>query len=121
MAKQDLGEAMQPAKNLLSNMAMATILILSMAIIVAIYQATRLSKPLLNLVEARPAISAGNFSATIPVKQNDEIGKLALHFSVMRDDIQTRITELDNSNKELQEEVIQRKRIESELRSAATK
>ncbi len=70
---------------------------------------TRFTKPIINLTEASRQIAGGNLSQQIDLRGNDEVGKLARNFKIMRDAVKEQISELNR-------EIGERKRTEKLLR-----
>jgi signal transduction histidine kinase len=76
--------------DLRNSFILATILVLSVAIIAAFFAARTISKPITELKEAADKISKGELDLNIKATADDEIGDLAHHLDNMRESIQTR-------------------------------
>jgi two-component system, sensor histidine kinase YesM len=48
----------------------------------------RITKPILDLYKTVNRIKRGDFSLRVPVKRNDEIGRIAMNFNAMQDELQ---------------------------------
>lgn len=83
-------QAFSRVLDLRNSFILATILVLSVAII-AVFLVTRtISKPITELKEAADKISKGELDLNINATADDEIGDLAHHLDNMRESIQTR-------------------------------
>jgi len=60
--------------------------------------AIKISSPLKTLKEAADTISSGNYSTSVNIESNDEIGMLSLNFDTMRTTIQKKIKDLGELN-----------------------
>jgi signal transduction histidine kinase len=105
---QDTEQAFNPVLDLRNSFILATILVLSVAIIAAFFAARTISKPITELKEAADKISKGELDLNIKATADDEIGDLAHHLDNMRESIQTRDRNLrlqteglEKANKEL--------------------
>jgi signal transduction histidine kinase len=101
-------QAFNPVLDLRNSFILATILVLSVAIIAAFFAARTISKPITELKEAADKISKGELDLNIKATADDEIGDLAHHLDNMRESIQTRDRNLrlqteglEKANKEL--------------------
>ena len=101
-------QAFSRVLDLRNSFILATILVLSVAIIAVFFVARTISKPITELKEAADKISKGELDLNIKATADDEIGDLAHHLDNMRESIQTRDrilrlqTEgLEKANKEL--------------------
>ncbi len=74
------------------------------------------TKPLGKIVTTFDHISKGDLTKRADVESRDEIGKLAESFNLMVESLEFAINELENSNKNLQLEIIERRKAEEELR-----
>ncbi len=85
-----------------------------------------LTRQLSNLTMASEEIAAGNFSHRIPVRTKDELGKVALAFNHMSEElnrsyvgmeerIESRTTELAQANEAMAREVVERKQAHREV------
>ena len=60
-----------------------------------------ISKPIIKLTDGAKKIESGNYKYKVDIKQNDEIGKLAVTFNNMAAMINLKITELEQANEDL--------------------
>ena len=105
---QDTEQAFSPVLDLRNSFLLATILVLSVAVITVFFVARGISRPITQLKEAADKISKGELDLNIKATTDDEIGDLGRHLDNMRESIQTtnrslhlQTKELENANKEL--------------------
>jgi len=105
---QDTEQAFRPVLDLRNSFLLATILVLSVAVITVFFVARTISRPITHLKESADKISKGELDISIKVTADDEIGELARHLDNMRESIQTtnrslysQTKELEKANKEL--------------------
>ena len=79
-----------------------------MIILIMSVMTTSVSRPVRDLTQVFESVAGGNFERTIKKYRQDEIGSLARSFAYLRDQIKTKIAELN-------EEIKERKRAEEEL------
>ena len=96
-------KAFSPVLDLRNSFILATILVLSVAVIVVFFVARTISKPITELKDAADKISKGELDLNIRTTADDEIGDLALHLDKMRESIQTR-----DRNLRLQKEALEK-------------
>ncbi|MFZ6874301.1 EAL domain-containing protein [Undibacterium sp. Di27W] len=89
-----ISEAVAPYKELQRNLLILTVLGAIVASIVSVITARRITNPVRQLAETARSLGAGDYTATINVKQKDEIGDLARTFMTMRDGIAQREKEI---------------------------
>jgi two-component system sensor kinase FixL len=70
------------------------------------------TRPIKTLAEGAAIVGNGGLSHRVPVKSNDELGRLARAFNQMAEHLETTTTSIDNLNREIAE----RQRMEDELR-----
>jgi len=105
---QDTEQAFRPVLDLRNSFLLATILVLSVAVITVFFVARTISRPITKLKESADKISKGELDHSIKATTDDEIGELARHLDNMRESIQTtnrslylQTKELEKANKEL--------------------
>jgi signal transduction histidine kinase len=105
---QDTEHAFSPVLALRNSFLLATILVLTVAVITVFFVARTISRPITELKEAADKISQGELELNIRATTDDEIGELARHLDRMRESIQTtnrnlrqQREELEKANKEL--------------------
>jgi HAMP domain-containing protein len=76
--------AFASVKETTQNLLVAGFILLIVTVLVALFVARSISKPIIKLQESAQRISRGNFSEKIEIKTGDEIGKLAETFDNMR-------------------------------------
>ena len=76
---------------------------LGLAIVIGLYTARWIVRPILKLKEAAIALSEGDFSKTVDLNRADELGVLAGAFNSMAAQLQTSFTELEEKNTKLEE------------------
>lgn len=89
-----LNEAKAPYVNLQRNLLILTAAFIALAILISIVLTKRITGPLRELANTARRLGAGDYSASISVKRNDEIGDLAQTFMTMRDGIAHRESEI---------------------------
>jgi signal transduction histidine kinase len=101
-------QAFSRVLDLRNSFIIATILVLTVAIIAVFFVARTISKPIIELTDAADKIAKGELDLNIKVTADDEIGDLARHLDDMRESIQTRDRNLrlqkeglEKANKEL--------------------
>jgi len=88
-------------------------ILIAIGIIVTHLMSKSITAPLNKLIEATSSIAAGNYSASVEVNRNDEVGKLAHFFNKMAEQINyaqinlekkimERTAQLEKANKELE-------------------
>lgn len=97
------------------------LVVVLMAMIVAVFISgwvqAYLSGPILSIAGiAREVVTRRDFSLRARKMSDDEVGILADAFNAMLAEIETRSTELERSNRELQSEVAERRRVEDDFR-----
>ena len=104
---QDTEQAFSPVLDLRNSFILATILVLSVAVITVFFVARTISRPITQSREAADKISKGESDLNIKATTDDEIGDLARHLDNMRESILTtnrslhlQTKELENANKE---------------------
>jgi len=109
-------QAFSRVLDLRNSFIIATILILSVAIIAVFFVARTISKPITELKDAADKISKGELDLNIKVTADDEIGDLARHLDDMRVSIQTR-----DRNLRLQKEGLEKLTKSSPQKSRSSK
>lgn len=89
-----ISQAVAPYKELQRNLLILTVLGAVVASIISAITARRITGPVRQLAETARSLGAGDYTATIDVKQKDEIGDLARTFMTMRDGIAQREKEI---------------------------
>ena len=89
-----LSEAIAPYKQLQRDLLILTILGVIIASIISVVTTKRITGPMRQLADTAKRLGAGDYTATIKVQRNDEIGDLARTFLVMRDGIANREKEI---------------------------
>jgi len=72
------------------------LLLIAAGIIIARVMSYSITRPLQQLTHAAEAISKGDYSSTVKVERNDELGKLAEAFNIMAGEIQATQSDLEN-------------------------
>ena len=115
---QDTEQAFRPVLDLRNSFFLATILVLSVAVITVFFVARTISRPITHLKESADKISKGELDISIKVTADDEIGELARHLDNMRESIQTTNRSLYSQTKELEKANIELTTKEQELAKA---
>ncbi|HTD04315.1 bifunctional diguanylate cyclase/phosphodiesterase [Undibacterium sp.] len=92
--QRSISEAIAPYENLKLTLLILTGVGVLVAIILSVFSARRITGPMRQLAETARKLGAGDYSASIDVKGQDEIGELARTFISMRDGIATREKEI---------------------------
>lgn len=87
------------------------------AIFLSLILAFKFSRPITELIKVIVAFGRGNLDARVLVKSRDEIGELGNAFNQMAEELKRTTTSIDDLNKEIAE----RKRIESQLKESEEK
>jgi signal transduction histidine kinase/DNA-binding response OmpR family regulator len=102
-----------------------TVIGLLCSCLLAVGLANRITRPIENLVGSVGAIAEGEYDYPIVVRTRDEIGYLGRRFSAMQQKIRDQFQLLDHTNQQLssinmslQHEITERKKTESQLRTA---
>ncbi len=82
------------ARDLLSDLKIAAILLFAVAAIASLIFARRLSKPLERLTEAAERVGKGEFEVRVSTDSRDEIGALSHSFNQMTDELRERDVKL---------------------------
>ncbi|MBU0992364.1 MAG: response regulator [Proteobacteria bacterium] len=90
---------------------------IGLAIMIGVgFLGVRIVKPIQELTISAKQMAEGNLEREINIKGSDESGQLARSFLKMRDAIKEKMEDLAGKNKELNQELIERRKIEDELR-----
>lgn len=89
-----VSEAIAPYKKLQRNLLILTVLGVIIASIISVLSTKRITEPMRQLADTAKRLGAGDYTAAITVKRNDEIGDLAHTFATMRDGIANREKEI---------------------------
>jgi len=90
---------------------MIAFLILTIAVLAALFVSQVIARPVVNLTSIAQRISAGDLDAVAPALSNDEVGTLAQAFNSMTEKLRQTLSGLE-------QELHKRKRIESTLRES---
>jgi HAMP domain-containing protein len=83
VAVSSLNEQLQPLRDLQRYIAAVTSVVVLLALVAAWWMSRRLANPVEQLVEGTKRIAQGDFTHTINIKRNDELGELARSFNEM--------------------------------------
>ena len=87
--------------------------------IIAFFLSRNISIPVAKLGAAAAKIGQGDLETRVDVRSGDELGELGLSFNKMAEGLQQVTANLEVSNRELMQEVSERKRAEEEISSLA--
>jgi len=99
-----------------SRLAYGSLLVVLFGIFAAILISKVVTNPLDKIVRTFDDISKGDLTKRADVESKDELGQLSESFNLMVESLEFAINELENSNKNLQLEINERKKAEEELR-----
>ncbi len=107
-----LGISLENVKKDISRMVWMTIFLTSLvvfaAIVLTITLVNFIIKPIENLVDVTERIAAGDLSHDVPVKSNDELGRLAISFNKMTDSLRNYREEVEMYNRTLEQKIAER-------------
>ena len=92
---------LQPVNGFMARMAVIGVFLFVMGVACAFVLSRRITGPLYQLTAGATAISGGDHSRTVDIRQNDEIGQLAKAFNTM-------VEKLSDSQRELERKVQER-------------
>jgi len=92
-SKQTISEG---ASRFLNWIIIIGLVLIAAGIIIARIMSYSITRPLQQLTRAAAAISKGDYSSTVKVERNDELGKLAEAFNIMAGEIQATQSDLEN-------------------------
>ena len=121
VSKQDIDELNVPVNTLIKNLVVIFIISAIVVILIVLWIAKRISKPIVNLNTAAQKIKKGDYSAKVTASYCDELGSLANSFNKMTDSIESNITIQEEQNIKLQVQQKQLKEKNRELDITNTK
>jgi len=105
----------EPMGALVRDSALLALLFVLAAVLSAIIIARRLTRPLVALTETSRRFADGELEARVEVRSDDEIGRLAAAFNDLADRVGSLVGRLAHRTKQLEEDIAERERLESEL------
>jgi diguanylate cyclase (GGDEF)-like protein len=90
------------APSLLADAGVVVLVAVLLAICIAVLSARSTTQPLEELGRAAARIASGDLSSVIEVRSRDEVGRLAVAFNAMTDDLRSYVGQLEASRDELQ-------------------
>ncbi|MBF0531945.1 MAG: response regulator [Candidatus Omnitrophica bacterium] len=117
VAEMDTAEAFLPLKKIQMEFWFFLGLVPIISLLVAMYLARHISRPLNRLREGIVVIAAGGSNRKVAVTSHDELGEVAVAFNRMADDLQTSTTSIERLNQEIAE----RQKIEAGLKDSDEK
>ncbi len=97
---------------------MASVMILGLVVSIRLVLNTHLRKPLNDLIQRIKEIASGNYHQVTKEYEQREIDSISSEFNRMADQIRHREMSLVEAKKELENEIIQRKRMKDQLQQA---
>jgi len=88
------------AHQILSNIAVGIIAVI-LTIILSFFVAARISQPILQVIKAASLLANGQWHQNLPVSRSDELGKLALAFNSMAQQLEDSFATLEAKNADL--------------------
>ena len=102
--------------NFLSVLALVALGAMMVAILVSFWLQSFITRPVLSIVEvARDVVTRKDYSRRAEQQTQDEVGILVEAFNDMLNEIESRTSALENTNRELEQEVSERKRAREEV------
>ncbi|MCL4536467.1 MAG: ATP-binding protein [Nitrospirae bacterium] len=128
VVKMDMDEAFKEITELRKNIFIFGMLILGIMLIVSYLIVNKLTAPIADIAQKTMAIASGDYSIRIKSKRKDEIGNLERNFDAMADAldnskamIESKQTELEKINHELEQRVTERTQELSDANTALLK
>ncbi len=107
-----LGISLQSMNKEIAHMIRMTVLLTCLVVMAAIVLTVTLVnliiKPIESLVDVTERIAAGDLAHTVPVKSNDELGRLAISFNKMSDSLRLYRDEVEMYNRTLEQKIAER-------------
>lgn len=114
----DVREAVSHVRRLLHA---AAILFCLAAILIYYLMVRYISKPVISLASLAKRIAKGDYGAQLPVTTHDEVGLLSESLNQMSNQVQQKTSDLETANKELQQELAERRKAEESLKASEEK
>ncbi len=93
-----------------------------LATIIIYYLMVRyISRPVIDLSQLAKRIANGEYGAQLPITTNDEVGLLSESLNQMSNQVKEKTQELETANRELQQELAERRRAEKSLKASEEK
>lgn len=92
------------------------IIVVILAIVTGLILSRMISRPLVQMNKAARKMAELDFSVKIPETSDDEIGELSRRFNEMSRNLETVMTELQNANEYLKEDIEKKQKIEEQRR-----
>ncbi len=73
-----------------------TLLVIGVSILITLFIAGSLTRPIRNLTQATKALTQGDYTSRIPVQSKNEIGELATAYNLMAEQLKSAIDEKEN-------------------------
>lgn len=93
-------------ETLVSKTVYASIFVLLVFVLIAMYVSSTITKPLIELTKAAQKVSAGDYDVKIDYRSNDEVGILSHAFEDLVNNLKTFIARLKEDNAKLEEATI---------------
>jgi len=114
-----LDEFYSPLGNIRTAITLTTILTLIATLIVTLWISAFVTNFLKTFIKSFEQGARGDFAARLPVRSEDEVGKLARYFNLFMENLETHTKKLEglvqSRTRELEQEVLERKRVEIAL------
>lgn len=118
MYVDDVREAVAHVRNLLHA---ASILFCLAAIFIYYLMVRYISKPVTSLASLAKRITTGDYGARMSITTHDEVGLLSESLNQMSYQVQQKTLDLETANRELQLELVERRRAEESLKASEEK
>lgn len=81
-------EIFAPLEKIKTSALMTVAVAFALAFLISVLFGRSITKPILDMYKTVNRIKRGDFSLRVPVRRNDEIGRIAMNFNAMQDELQ---------------------------------
>ncbi len=112
MIEHETEEILKPVEELRNSIFLILFIFLAISVLISIFIAHNISKPIIKLKNTAIQIGKGNLRPRVKIKSKDEIGELGDSINKMAFELRKKRKELETHNKQLQSEIKIRKKAE---------
>jgi signal transduction histidine kinase len=98
-----INEQEQFVRQLARQFLLLTGLVIVVGVLASVFVSRSVANPLAEMATIATEVAGGNLNARVKVKSEDEVGQLAIAFNEMTDQVQSSLSDLESSNRELKE------------------